>query len=45
VVVVGAHRRGGLSRLFLGSTAKDVLKRARRPVLVVRDPDTGAPRE
>jgi len=45
VVVVGAHRRGGLSRLFLGSTAKDVLKRARRPVLVVRDTDTGVARE
>ena len=45
VVVVGAHRRGALSRLVLGSTAKEVLKRARRPVLVVRDPDTGAPRD
>ena len=45
VVVVGAHRRGGLSRLLLGSTAKDVLERARRPVLVVRDPDTGVARD
>jgi nucleotide-binding universal stress UspA family protein len=39
VVVIGAHRRGALSRLFVGSTAKDVLKRAERPVLVVREPD------
>jgi nucleotide-binding universal stress UspA family protein len=39
VVVVGAHRRVALSRLFMGSTAKDVLKRAERPVLVVREPD------
>ena len=45
VVVVGAHRRGGLSRLLMGSTAKDVIERARRPVLVVRDTDTGVARE
>jgi nucleotide-binding universal stress UspA family protein len=45
VVVVGAHRRGALSQLLLGSTAKDVVKRARRPVLVVRDPDTGEERD
>ena len=45
VVVVGAHRRGALSSLVLGSTAKEVLKRAARPVLVVRDPDTGEPRD
>ena len=45
VVVVGAHRRGALSQLLLGSTAKDVVKRARRPVLVVRDPDTGVARD
>jgi nucleotide-binding universal stress UspA family protein len=45
VIVVGAHRRGALSRLLLGSTAEDVLKRAQRPVLMVRDPDTGATRD
>jgi nucleotide-binding universal stress UspA family protein len=45
VVVVGGRRRGALSRLFLGSTANEVLKRALRPVLVVRDPDTGAARD
>jgi nucleotide-binding universal stress UspA family protein len=45
VVVVGAHRRGALSRLLLGSTAKDVLERARRPVLVVCDPDTAEARD
>jgi nucleotide-binding universal stress UspA family protein len=45
VVVVGAHRRGALSRLLLGSTVKDVLGRAGRSVLVVRDPDTGVARD
>ena len=39
VIVVGAHRRGALSELFLGSTAKDVLKRSRIPVLIVREID------
>jgi nucleotide-binding universal stress UspA family protein len=39
VVVVGAHRRGALSELLVGSTTKDLLKRATIPVLVVREPD------
>jgi nucleotide-binding universal stress UspA family protein len=37
--VVGAHRRGALSELLVGSTTKDLLKRATIPVLVVREPD------
>jgi nucleotide-binding universal stress UspA family protein len=45
VVVVAAHRRGPLSPLLLGSTAKELLKRTRRPVLVMRDPDTGVARD
>jgi nucleotide-binding universal stress UspA family protein len=45
VIVVGAHRRGALSRLLLGSTAEDVLKRAQRPVLVVRDPEKEVARD
>jgi nucleotide-binding universal stress UspA family protein len=39
VIVVGAHRRGALSELLLGSTTKDLLKRATIPVLVVRERD------
>ena len=37
VIVVGPHRRGVLSELLVGSTAKDLLKRSPRPVLVVRE--------
>jgi nucleotide-binding universal stress UspA family protein len=39
VLVVGAHRRGNFSELLVGSTARDLLKRSRRPVLVVREED------
>lgn len=39
VIVVGAHRRGALSELFLGSTAKEVLKRSQIPALIVREID------
>jgi nucleotide-binding universal stress UspA family protein len=39
VVVVGAHRRGALAELLVGSTTKDLLKRATIPVLVVREPN------
>jgi nucleotide-binding universal stress UspA family protein len=37
VIVAGAHRRGVLSELLVGSTAPDLLKRSPRPVLVVRE--------
>ena len=40
VLVVGAHRRGRLSELLVGSTTKDLLKRSLRPVLVVREEDS-----
>jgi nucleotide-binding universal stress UspA family protein len=39
VLVVGAHRRGNFSELLVGSTARDLLKRSRRPVLMVREED------
>jgi nucleotide-binding universal stress UspA family protein len=46
VIVVGAHRRGVLSELLVGSTAKDLLKRSPRPVLVVREqPPAGSERD
>jgi nucleotide-binding universal stress UspA family protein len=38
VVCVGAHSRSDLSRTLLGSVAKAVMTRSRRPVLIVRDP-------
>jgi nucleotide-binding universal stress UspA family protein len=38
VVCVGAHNRSGLSQIVLGSVAKAVTTRSRRPVLIVRAP-------
>jgi nucleotide-binding universal stress UspA family protein len=35
VIVVGSHGRSGFERLLLGSTADRILRKARRPVLVV----------
>ncbi|MHA6794408.1 universal stress protein [Pseudonocardia bannensis] len=37
VLVLGAHRHSALSELLMGSTARELLKRADRPVLVVRE--------
>ncbi|HEX7299576.1 MAG TPA: universal stress protein [Solirubrobacteraceae bacterium] len=36
-IVVGASGRSGLSELLLGSTSRGVIKRATRPVVVVRE--------
>ncbi|HVZ72880.1 MAG TPA: universal stress protein [Polyangia bacterium] len=36
VVCLASHGRGGVGRAFLGSVAQDVVRRARRPVFVVR---------
>ncbi len=36
LIVLGTHGRKGLSRLFIGSVAEGVLRRADVPVLVVR---------
>lgn len=38
-IVVGAHGQGRLSELFLGSTARAVVKHAHCPVVVVRGHD------
>ena len=37
VVCLSSHGRSGLSRALLGSVAGEVMKRSRRPVLVVRE--------
>lgn len=42
LVVIGAHGEGGLLDRLLGSTARKLLRRCRRPVLVVRR-DTDSP--
>jgi nucleotide-binding universal stress UspA family protein len=36
LIVIGTHGRSGVSRLFLGSVAEDVVHRAKVPVLMVR---------
>jgi len=41
LIVVGAHRGGALGRLFLGSTADQIVRHAPCPVLVARE-DRGA---
>ena len=35
---MGTHGRGGLSRLVMGSVAERVMRKARCPVLTVRNP-------
>lgn len=37
-IVVGAHGHGAVGELLMGSTSRDVVRRAERPVLVVRMP-------
>ena len=41
VVVVGRHGRRGISAHFLGSTAEQVVRKGRLPVIVVNDRPTG----
>ncbi len=36
LIVLGSHGRAGLQRLFLGSVAEEVMRRAHCPVLVLR---------
>jgi nucleotide-binding universal stress UspA family protein len=38
LIVMGSHGRTGLSRLLLGSVAEGVMRRAKCPVLVVKQP-------
>jgi nucleotide-binding universal stress UspA family protein len=41
LIVMGTHGRTGLARLFMGSVAEQVLRRARCPVLTVKQPVAG----
>ncbi len=50
LIVMGSHSRTGLARVVLGSIAESVLRRARRPVLIIpmaavreREPTTVPP--
>jgi nucleotide-binding universal stress UspA family protein len=38
-IVMGAHGHGRLSEVLVGSTTRDVIRRAECPVVVVREPD------
>jgi nucleotide-binding universal stress UspA family protein len=38
LIVMGTHGRMGLDRMLMGSVAEEVLRRARCPVLTVKDP-------
>lgn len=40
MIVMGTHGRTGLSRLLMGSVAELVVRRARCPVLTVRQPES-----
>lgn len=40
VIALTTHGQGGLQRLFLGSVAESLIRRAAKPVLVVRPHDT-----
>jgi nucleotide-binding universal stress UspA family protein len=42
-VVVGAHNQGRLSEVLLGSTSREVVRRAEWPVVVVREDGRSGP--
>jgi Universal stress protein family len=39
MVVVGCYGHGAIGRLFLGSVSSDLVRRASRPVAIIRDED------
>ena len=43
LIVMGAHARGALGRMFFGSTASHVVRRATCPVLIVQEKKTERP--
>lgn len=42
VIIIGTHGRRGIARALLGSMAENVIRTARRPVLVIHGPRDGA---
>jgi nucleotide-binding universal stress UspA family protein len=40
-IVVGAHGHGRVTEVLMGSTTRDMIRRASCPVIVVRQPDEG----
>ena len=42
LIVIGAHGHGVIEQMFIGSTAQHIVRRARCPVLIVRQPVEGA---
>ena len=40
MIVMGSHGRGALADVMMGSTARRVVRRCKKPVLVVRLPET-----
>lgn len=43
VIVLGTHGRSGLERLFMGSSAEDIIRSTPVPVLIVRDKSDDKP--
>jgi nucleotide-binding universal stress UspA family protein len=43
LIVMGSHGQGVLEQVMIGSTSRRVLRRCKKPVLVVRLPDTASP--
>jgi nucleotide-binding universal stress UspA family protein len=43
LITIGAHGRGAVERMFVGSTAQHVVRRAGCPVLTIREPGEAPP--
>jgi nucleotide-binding universal stress UspA family protein len=43
IIVMGSHGQGMLEQVVIGSTSRRVLRRCKKPVLVVRLPENGQP--
>jgi len=41
-IIMGTHSKGIIANTFLGSTAKRVLRRSRKPVFIIPLPKEGA---
>jgi nucleotide-binding universal stress UspA family protein len=45
MIVMGSHGQGMLEQVVIGSTSRRVLRRCKKPVLVVRLPENGQPNQ